>query len=94
MLPVGAVTAKCEAAAEAGMTKVLIPMANSRDVLIEDRYKDKVEIIFVEDIIDVLRNALTPGPKRDKLIQKLTAMMPRSTATVARPPSGMPAPQG
>ena len=94
VLPVGAVTAKCEAAAEAGMTKVLIPLANARDVLIDDKYKDQIEIIFVDDIIEVLRNALAPGPKRDKLIQKLTAMMPKSTVTLARPPSGLPAPQG
>ncbi len=94
VLPVGAVTAKCEAAAEAGMTKVLIPLANSRDVLIDDKYKDRIEIIFVDDIVEVLRNALAPGPKRDKLIQKLTSMMPKSTVTVARPPSGLPAPQG
>jgi Lon-like ATP-dependent protease len=94
VLPVGAVTAKCEAAAEAGMTKVLIPLANSRDVLIDDKYKDRIEIVFVDDILDVLRNALAPGPKRDKLIQKLTALTTKSTATVARPPSGAPAPQG
>jgi Lon-like ATP-dependent protease len=94
VLPVGAVTAKCEAAAEAGMTRVLIPLANSRDVLIEDRYKDKIEIVFVDDIIEVLRNALAPGPKRDKLIQKLTDMMPKSTVAAERPPSGLPAPQG
>jgi len=94
VLPVGAVTAKCEAAAEAGMTKVLIPLANARDVLIDDKYKDRIEIVFVDDIVEVLRNALAPGPKRDKLIQKLTSMMPKSTVTVARPPSGLPAPQG
>jgi Lon-like ATP-dependent protease len=94
VLPVGAVTAKCEAAAEAGMTKVLIPLSNARDVLIDDKYKDKIEIILVDDIVEVLKNALAPGPKRDKLLQKLSAMMPKSTMTVARPPSGMPAPQG
>ena len=50
---------------------------------------------MVEDIIDVLRNALAAGPKRDKLIQKLSAILPRSAMSVARPPpTGMPAPQG
>jgi Lon-like ATP-dependent protease len=95
VLPVGAVTAKCEAAAEAGMTKVLIPLANARDVLIDDKYKDKIEIIFVDDIIDVLQNALAAGPKRDRLIQKLSAINPRLAMSVARPPpTGVPAPQG
>jgi len=95
VLPVGAVTAKCEAAAEAGMTKVLIPLANARDVLIDDKYKNKIEIIFVDDIIDVLQNALAAGPKRDRLIQKLSAINPRLAMSVARPPpTGVPAPQG
>jgi len=95
VLPVGAVTAKCEAAAEAGMTKVLIPLANARDVLIDDKYKDKIEIVFVDDIIEVLKNALAAGPKRDRLIQKLSAILPKSALSVARPPpTGMPAPQG
>ena len=95
VLPVGAVTAKCEAAAEAGMTKVLIPLANARDVLIDDKYKTKIEIIFVDDIIDVLKNALAAGPKRDRLIQKLSAIIPRSALSVSRPPpTGVPSPQG
>jgi Lon-like ATP-dependent protease len=95
VLPVGAVTAKCEAAAEAGMTKVLIPLANARDVLIDDKYKNKIEIIMVDNIIDVLKNALAAGPKRDKLIQKLSAILPRSAMSVSRPPpTGIPAPQG
>jgi len=77
------------------MTKVLIPLANARDVLIDDKYKNKIEIIFVDDIIDVLKNALAAGPKRDKLIQKLSAIIPRSAMSVTRqPPTGMPAPQG
>jgi len=94
VLPVGAVTAKCEAAAEAGMKKVLIPLANARDVLIDDKYKDKIEIIYVNDIIEVLRSALMPGPKRDKLLEKLSLAVPKSTVPMSTPPAGRPVPQG
>ncbi|MGQ9582612.1 MAG: ATP-dependent protease LonB [Thermoplasmatota archaeon] len=94
VLPVGAITAKCEAAAEAGMKRVLIPAANARDVLLEDRYRDRIEVVLVEDIIDVLKSALAPGPRRDKLIEKLSAITPKSASSPARPPTGLPAPQG
>ena len=58
VLPVGGVTFKIEAAAKAGIRKVLIPKTNLDDVLIEDRYRDKVEVVPVETIQDVLMNAL------------------------------------
>ena len=62
VLPIGGVTAKIEAAAEAGIKKVLIPKSNINDVLIEEKYKDKIEIIAVSTLTDVLKNALTvPG---------------------------------
>jgi Lon-like ATP-dependent protease len=58
VLPVGGVTPKIEAACEAGLTKVLIPEANKKDVILEAKYKDKVEIITVTRIEEVLRHAL------------------------------------
>ena len=45
VLPVGGVTSKIEAAAEIGIKRVLIPYENMMDVLIEDKYKDKIEIV-------------------------------------------------
>jgi Lon-like ATP-dependent protease len=75
VLPVGGVTAKIEAAAEAGIKKVLIPKANLDDVLIEDKYKDKIEIIPVETLNDVLENALV-GEGKEELLKKLKAMRP------------------
>ena len=75
VLPIGGVTAKIEAAAEVGVTKVLIPKANLNDVLIEDKYKNKIEIIPVETLTDVLENALT-GEGKEELLKKLKAMRP------------------
>ena len=75
VLPIGGVTAKIEAAAEAGIKHVLIPKANLGDVLIEDKYKQIIEIIPVETLNDVLENALV-GKGKKQLLEKLRAMRP------------------
>jgi len=58
VLPVGGVTYKIEAAAKQGMDKVIIPKVNEQDVMIEDEYKDQIEIIPVSHISEVLDHAL------------------------------------
>jgi Lon-like ATP-dependent protease len=82
VLPVGGVTAKIEAAAEMGMKKALIPKANMKDVFIEDYYKDKIEIIPVETLKDVLDHALV-GSKKEGLLKKLAIFVPKPS--VRRP---------
>ncbi|RZN62754.1 ATP-dependent protease LonB [Methanonatronarchaeum sp. AMET6-2] len=78
VLPVGGVTAKIEAAAEAGLDKVLIPKANEDDVLVEDRYREEVEIIPVSSIDEVLKEALA-GKKKKDFVDKL-----KNIATIAK----------
>ncbi len=58
VIPVGGVTAKIEAAAEAGIKRVLIPFQNIDDVKIEEKYDGKIEIIPVKTFTDVLREVL------------------------------------
>lgn len=70
VLPIGGVTAKIEAAAEAGLKTVLIPKANLDDVLIEEKYREQIEIIPVETLSDVLTNALV-GPGKEDLLRKI-----------------------
>ncbi len=84
VLPVGAVTAKIEAACEMGLKKVLIPKANMRDVLLEDKYLDKIEVIPVENLNDVLTYALV-GIKKEGLLKKLAALVPSRARTLERP---------
>ncbi|WP_414468438.1 ATP-dependent protease LonB [Methanobacterium sp. ACI-7] len=78
VLPVGGVTGKIEAAAESGIKKVLIPKSNMNDVLIEDRYKNKIEIIPVETLNDVLKHALIGKGKKSLLdkMQKISDIVP------------------
>ncbi len=70
VLPIGGVTYKIEAAAQAGIKKVIIPKSNEADVLIEESYKDKVQIIPVTTISEVLEHSLL-GKEKEKLIRKL-----------------------
>lgn len=74
VLPVGGVTAKIEAAANAGIKKVLIPKANLRDVLVEEEYQDKVEIIPVATLNEVLEHALVSGAGKKRLLKRLNAL--------------------
>ena len=79
VLPVGGVTAKIEAAAETGVTKVLIPAMNMQDVLLDSKYKDMVKIIPVSTLKDVLDNILVAGPRKEGLLEKLAKFLPSST---------------
>lgn len=87
VLPVGGVTFKIEAAAKAGIRKVLIPKANIDDVLIEDRYRGMVEIIPVKTIEDVLTHALVTGQKEGYLtrIKNMAMTMPSKILDTALP---------
>ena len=78
VLPVGGVTAKIEAAAETGVTKVLIPAMNMQDVLLDSKYKDMVKIIPVSTLKDVLDNILVAGPRKEGLLEKLAKFLPSS----------------
>ncbi|MGA1821028.1 MAG: ATP-dependent protease LonB [Thermoplasmatota archaeon] len=75
VLPVGGVTAKIEAAVKSGIHKVLIPKANLRDVLLEDRFEGKVEVIPVSNIKEVLSHALVSTMKKETLVDKLKKLL-------------------
>ena len=78
VLPVGGVTAKIEAAAESGVTKVLIPSMNAQDVLLDSKYKDIIEVIPVSTLKEVLDNILTASPSKEGLLDNLTKFIPSS----------------
>jgi len=75
VLPIGGVTAKIEAAAKAGIKKIIIPKSNLNDVLIEDKYKEKVQVIPVSTLPEVIDHALE-GKGKKELLKKLRAMKP------------------
>jgi Lon-like ATP-dependent protease len=70
VLPIGGATYKIEAAALAGIKTVLIPKSNMGDVLIEEVYKDKVKIVPVSSISEVLEYALV-GKMKESFLDKI-----------------------
>ncbi len=86
VMPIGGVTGKIEAAVQSGMKKVIIPESNMDDVLIEERYRDKIQIIPVRNMSEVLENALI-GTGKDGLVtkmKKITNIVP--TEIIPKPP--------
>jgi Lon-like ATP-dependent protease len=76
VLPIGGATPKIEAAAQVGIKKVIVPKANQNDVLIEERYRSMVEIVYVETLDEVLEQVLLTSPKKKSLVDKLAAILP------------------
>jgi len=54
VLPIGGVTAKVEAAIEAGIENVIVPDSNMKDIVIDAAGLKKIKIIPVKNIIDVV----------------------------------------
>ena len=58
VLPIGGVTAKIAAAAKSGIERIIIPHSNLQDVMIDDQWKEKVEVIAVSSLDEVLELSL------------------------------------
>jgi Lon-like ATP-dependent protease len=92
VLPVGGVTHKIEAAAKVGMDKVIIPAANKQDVMIEDEYKEQIEIIPVTHISEVLDIALEGEADKESLVDRLKSLTGNALDKDVGP-GGSPSPQ-
>ncbi len=58
VLPIGGVSSKIEAAAQAGIKYVLVPKSNVKDIVLEKSVAQQITIVPVERIEDVLERAL------------------------------------
>lgn len=89
VLPVGGVTHKIEAAVKSGMDKVIIPKANEEDVMLEEKYKDEIEIVTVEHINEVIDTALEKDEdgRVDSLIKRMTSLANAPSLTPKNPTS-------
>jgi Lon-like ATP-dependent protease len=76
VLPVGGITAKIEAAIAAGIKKVIIPLGNANDVIIDRKLRNKIEIIPVRNLSEVLTDALTGGVEREGLLERIKTILP------------------
>jgi lon-related putative ATP-dependent protease len=75
VLPVGGITAKVEAAIEAGMKKVIIPKANEDDVYLGKDNIGKIKIIPVSNLIEVLEKSLKESSRKDELIKEMEGII-------------------
>jgi Lon-like ATP-dependent protease len=79
VLPVGGVTAKIEAAARSGIRTVLIPKANSQDVMIDDKFKDMIEVLTVDSLDEVMEHALVTSDNKPGLVERLGKIIDKLT---------------
>lgn len=71
VLPVGGVSAKIEAAIEAGVKTVIIPKGNFEDVVLDDNNKKRIKIEPAENLVDVLQIALKESADKKRLISDI-----------------------
>lgn len=71
VMPIGGVTAKLEAAAESGIKIALIPKDNAKDVMIDRKYYDMMDVYTVETIRDVFEYAFVDCPMKQQYLDKL-----------------------
>lgn len=79
VLPVGGVTAKVEAAIDAGIEKVIVPLLNMQDIILDKNHKDRIIIVPVTNIEEVLEEALVKSDSTDNLIKRIAALFIAST---------------
>ncbi|MBQ4368943.1 MAG: hypothetical protein II805_04145, partial [Candidatus Methanomethylophilus sp.] len=87
VLPIGAATAKLEAAAGAGVTVGLVPVSNLKDVMIRKKFSDTMQVYGMTTYRDVAEYAFEDCPAKDELLKKLDHLNPAgSTAVKWEPP--------
>jgi Lon-like ATP-dependent protease len=84
VLPIGGATAKIEGAYHAGIKEVIIPKGNVEDVVLEDKIREKIKILPVETLEEVLEIALIgwkkqTHPTRDRISKLLSLKSTQKT---------------
>ncbi len=83
VLPVGGVTAKVEAAIDAGLEKVIVPASNYGDIILDQKYIDRIKIIPVNTMQEVLEVALEMNDEKTQFFERLKGLLKTTTAIPA-----------
>jgi ATP-dependent Lon protease len=84
VLPIGGVKEKVLAATRAGITTVLLPARNQKDLEdVPEAARKQVRFVWLEDVDDAVAAALNPPGERDQAEVSVTASPP-SDRRVAR----------
>ncbi len=86
VMPIGGVTAKLEAAANSGIKIALIPKENEKDVMIDRKYYDMMEIYTMETLRDVFEYAFVDCPAKKKYMKALLPLNPSKKSTAQKVP--------
>ena len=73
VLPVGGVSAKVEAAINAGIKEVIIPASNIDDLVLSN--PKAIKIIPADNIADVIENAMVGGGQKTKLLSAIKKLL-------------------
>ncbi len=84
VLPIGGVTAKIEAAAGSGIKKVIVPSSNMQDVLLDDKYKEMIEVVAVDSLDEVMKHALIKHEHKESLVERLSSVIDILTPEVSK----------
>jgi len=58
---------------------VLIPKANSQDVMIDDKFKDMIEVLTVDSLDEVMEHALVTSDNKPGLVERLGKIIDKLT---------------
>jgi len=73
VLPIGGVSSKIEAAANAGIKHVIVPKSNMDDIVVDNEVLKNIEIIPVQEIEEVLQKILY-WKNNEKILSKITSI--------------------
>ncbi|MBS3068848.1 ATP-dependent protease LonB [Candidatus Micrarchaeota archaeon] len=74
VLPVGGVTAKTEAAIEAGIKEIIVPSSNAEDIFLPEKMRGQIKIHPVRSIDEVLALVLEPCDKKKEIIKDVAGV--------------------
>ncbi len=67
---VDGITQMIEGAADLGYKRAIVPTANQGDVLLEHRYRDAVEVVFVDDLEAAIKESFAGSTQKVAALQK------------------------